>query len=179
MNIIFLDIDGVLQPYGSRKRFEINRDELVKELTNRYGIDYTKYNKYDVAAAYCDWDKEAVNRIRTIIEKTNSKVVISSDWREKENKDKLKDFFRFYGLEDYIIGQTASYGDIKTGLSYDKQYHYRTIEILEYVKNHKDIANFIAIDDMDLSYGLEGHFVQTYNLIDDEQANKSIDLLLK
>lgn len=179
MNIIFLDIDGVLQPYNSNGRFEIDDDGLVKELTKRYGVDYAKYHSCDVAAAYCDWDKEAVNRIKTIIEETNAKVVISSDWRDKEKRDKLKDFFRIYGLEDYIIDQTAEYRDIKTEVSYDENYDHRTIEILEYVKNHKNIANFIAIDDKNLSYGLEGHFVHTYNLINEKQVNESINLLLK
>ena len=78
MNIIFLDIDGVLQPYSSQKRFEINRKELKEKLSKELGIDYSIYNEYDVAAAACDWDKDAVDRIKNIIEKTEAKIVVSS-----------------------------------------------------------------------------------------------------
>lgn len=43
--------------------------------------------------------------------------------------------------------------------------------------NHKDITNFVAIDDMDLSIGLEKKFVHTYNVINDEQMKKCIEIL--
>lgn len=35
-NIIFLDIDGVLQPYDQRKRFDHDLDKLVDYLCDKY-----------------------------------------------------------------------------------------------------------------------------------------------
>jgi len=69
MKVIFLDIDGVLQPYRSQTRFKMDMMGLRDELTKKYKVDYTKYCDCDVAAAYSDWDINAVNRIRTIVEK--------------------------------------------------------------------------------------------------------------
>ena len=45
IKIIFLDIDGVIQPYNSNKRFKINRQELVRYLSEKYNIDYSMYNE--------------------------------------------------------------------------------------------------------------------------------------
>ena len=49
--------------------------------------------------------------------------------------------------------------------------------ILDFVFNHKEITNFVAIDDLNLSDELDGHFVQTDNLINDEQMQKCIEIL--
>lgn len=67
--VIFLDIDGVLQSYDSKSRFSMDKEGLRDELTKKYNVDYTVYDEYDVSAAYSDWDINAVNRIRTIVEK--------------------------------------------------------------------------------------------------------------
>lgn len=58
-NIIFLDIDGVLNNYS---------------LIRNYGLDYI--------------DNEMVKILKHIVENTNSKIVLSSTWRLK-TKDKL------------------------------------------------------------------------------------------
>lgn len=133
MKVIFLDIDGVLQPYNSEKRFKIDRKELRKKLSEEFDTDYTIYNEYDVAACYADWDKDAVEKMKKTIE--------------------------------YIESMQNSF------------YSYRIVEILEYVYNNPEITNYVAIDDLNLEIGLEGHFVKTYNLINDEQADKCIKIL--
>ena len=54
---------------------------------------------------------------------------------------------------------------------------YRAVEILDYVRKHEEITNYVAIDDMDLLDELEEHFVKTKNLINNEQAEKCIEIL--
>lgn len=184
MKVIFLDIDGVLQPYNSEKRFKIDRKKLRKKLSEEFDTDYTIYNEYDVAACYADWDKDAVERIKKIIKETNAKIVISSDWRSKEKPNKMKDFLKLWGLDQYLIGETE-YIDkekMKKTIEYIESmqnsfYSYRIVEILEYVYNNPEITNYVAIDDLNLEIGLEGHFVKTYNLINDEQADRCIKIL--
>ena len=187
MKVIFLDIDGVLQPYSSRARFEIDRIELRERLSNKLHTDYTIYDEYDVAACYCDWGTEAVNFIKKIIKNTNAKIVISSDWRNKELANKMKDFLKIWNLNEYWVGETNEYG--KDEIDEAKKYvdsfktdsikyiDYRQVEIIDYLFRHKEITNFVAIDDRDLEMALKGHFVETNNLINYDQMVSCIEIL--
>lgn len=53
----------------------------------------------------------------------------------------------------------------------------RTAEIREFLDRHREITAFAAVDDRDLLRGLEGHFVQTWPLISEEQAQQVIQML--
>ncbi len=55
-------------------------------------------------------------------------------------------------------------------------YSERTVEIMDYVLKHKEITNYVVLDDMNL-IGLDNHFVRTSNLITDEQAEECIRIL--
>ena len=190
MKVIFLDIDGVLQAYDSKNRFgkgEEKMKEEVSELSKRLNRDYSIYNVYDVEACYLDWDKEAVERIKKIIKETGAKIVISSDWRSKELVNKMKDFLKIWDMEQYWAGETGDSGyeedEMKETRDYIKEKmkgkycSYRAVEILDYVRKHEEITNYVAIDDMDLLDELEEHFVKTKNLINNEQAEKCIEIL--
>jgi len=178
--VVFLDIDGVLQPYGSHGRFDNLKTipQLQEELTAKYGVDYTKHDKYDIGAVYYDWDKHAVALLTRILHETGAKIVISSDWRINGLK-RVIDFFRLHGLHEYVIDLTREYRE-SSGLRNkykDITHNSRTMEILEYVKDHPHIKRYVAIDDMDLSKGLEGHFVLTSNTMKDAEAEKAIAIL--
>lgn len=53
----------------------------------------------------------------------------------------------------------------------------RTAEIREFLDRHREITAFAAVDDRDLLRGLEGHFVQTWPLINEEQSQQVIQML--
>ena len=63
--VIFLDIDGVLQPHGRQERFNHDLEALRVQLAARYqNDDYLTMDRYDLGAVYYDWDKAAVERLR-------------------------------------------------------------------------------------------------------------------
>ena len=195
MKIVFLDIDGVLQPHGSQERFnqiihgEVStcKPELYNRLQYLHQIDYRQYHPYDVAAVYYDWDKSAIALLKVVLEYTQAKIVLSSDWR-MGGFQRMKDFFAIYGLDKYLIDFTKFYNDIdkdfikkieredkeKNG---EKSYvAYRVIEILEWLSRNPKVKKWAAIDDM-LLKGIEEHFVYTQSRIEDEHAIQCLRLL--
>ncbi len=101
MNIVFLDIDGVLQPYNSGYRF-LNVDKrIIRNLSMQYNIDYSKYDFWDVASVYYDWDEQAISRLKYILDETNSKIIISSNWRSNIYPNKMRDLLTIQGLGNY------------------------------------------------------------------------------
>jgi hypothetical protein len=81
-SVIFLDIDGVLQPLSSQQRFRHDLKALQEQLAFQYqNDDYREMDRYDLGAVYYDWDKEAVERLRTLCVDVPADIVITSDWR--------------------------------------------------------------------------------------------------
>ena len=57
MKIIFLDIDGVLQPGSARDRF--NHDlELFKQEKIAENTAFAEVDRYDLGAVFYDWAKD-------------------------------------------------------------------------------------------------------------------------
>lgn len=198
MKIVFLDIDGVLQPAWSRKRFEhINEiEEVASRLESRnpdyeyrayvtaeqgpHGTPYSRnIRRYNLAAVYFDWSKSAVAYFTDILQKSDAKIVISSDWRD-EGEYAIKLFLSVYGLDKYYYGLVdASYyvsvGDryIKRDFPRQKQaekyfqsirpegvyFDSRASEIRDYLDQHPEVTSYVAIDDRNLGFPVDGHFV--------------------
>ena len=56
--VIFLDIDGVLQPGGRQNRFDHAMEKLREDLVVKYNNNiYLEIDRYDLGAVYHDWDK--------------------------------------------------------------------------------------------------------------------------
>ena len=198
MRIVFLDIDGVLQPTWSRNRFEhINEIEDVARQLEAKNPDYEYYayvtaeqgphgapysqniRRYNLAAVYFDWSKSAVDYLADILEKSDAKIVISSDWRD-EGEYAVKMFLSVYGLDKYYYGLVdASYhvwvgngyalrdfprqkqaGKYFRSISPEGEYFdSRASEIRDYLDQHPEVTSYVAIDDRRLGFPVEGHFV--------------------
>ena len=217
MKVIFLDIDGVLQPLGRQERFD-HMDE-VPELCGKLnricnnGFDYVAHieefgsNAYDVAAVYYDWDKPSVERLRYILDLTNARIVLSSDWREG-GMERMRGMLGIYGLENYLVDATyfiprkedfSIVGiekkdawksvikslDSKLSEVYPpeksgwswKYVDERAAEIREYLDRHPEITSFVSFDDRNLEKGLLGRFIWTNNHISEEDMKNCIRLL--
>ena len=150
MKVIFLDIDGVLQPEYSQKRFEIDRKAEQKKMAEKLNDEnILKLNEYDFAAAYVDWHKEAVENLRQLILETNSVIVIVSNWKAfYKDVNMMKLFFKLYNLDQYVIANTV---DLQT----------RYLEIQKYLEEHPEVENFVIIDDA-YEYDYKKHFPDNY-----------------
>jgi hypothetical protein len=162
---------------------------LYKYLEYDHKIDYSKYNQYDVAAVYFDWDKIAVALLKTVLKITHTKIVLSSDWR-REGFDRMKDFFTIHGLEQFYIDNTKDCKEIdKSFIDKVRTQHkklngenayleQRSIEILEWLSRNQDVKNWVAIDDMKLD-GIEPNFVHCWPSIKEDHAEKMYRILMK
>jgi hypothetical protein len=107
--VVFLDIDGVPQVYGNGRRFDMIGDGSLEsaysEMERLFGFDCRRYDKYDVAAVYYDWDKGAVGELKRILDTTGAKIVLSSAWRFF-GPAAMTNFFRIHGLDGYYADDT-------------------------------------------------------------------------
>lgn len=88
MNIIFLDVDGVLN--------SIRKCAEVYKLTGKShsGINYP-------------FDENCMNYLKKLVEQTNSFIVITSTWRkDEESKARLLEELKKYGLSEKVLGFT-------------------------------------------------------------------------
>ncbi|MDR3252060.1 MAG: hypothetical protein LBT35_00615 [Tannerella sp.] len=183
MKVIFLDIDGVIQPCGKQDRFEHieDIDVVYKELNEKFGIDYYKYNEFDVAAVYYDWNTVALRELRRIVDTTGAKIVISSDWKLFGGLQRMIDFMRIYDMAEYLIDVTPDAGKDKRVRQLQEERsscETRSAEILVYLERHPEVTNYIAIDDMDLRRGLGIHAIITPNRLIRIVADRCIEILM-
>ena len=172
MNIVFLDIDGVLQPHFSNYGFNANK-KIIETLSNKYNIDYHQYDFYDVAAVYYDWDEQSICRLKYILDKTNSKIIISSNWRNNELPNKMKDLLAIQGLDSYWFADNINL-DNQENSTMAKN---KSMEIRDSL-NRYSIDNFVVLDDwQELLEYFPDNCVITNNAISIDDMNKCIRIL--
>ena len=141
-NIIFLDIDGVIQPPYYERRFEHDMEALQYYLANKYSDDiYLTFDKYDLAAAYYDWSYIALGYLKELIEETGSYIVLHSTWGRHNTTKQIIALFKLYDLDNFIIDIINEDNDKKRCI-----HHYLSKHFIDY---------FIIIDD---DYGLLREF---------------------
>jgi len=90
---------------------------------------------------YRSFDPICIERLRTILDKTNSKIVISSSWRKFDPIVKLRKMIRMAGIDTEVIGITPSHN---SG---------RGEEIKMFLKLHPEITKFVVLDDNTFDMG--------------------------
>lgn len=119
MKVVFLDIDGVIQPLGKQDRFKHldEIEEIAKALDQKIpGFNYYEYvseekypesffgvysRKCNLCAVLFDWPKEAVRYLTEVLERQNAKIVISSDWRDSGSRI-IKAFLAVWKLDKFF-----------------------------------------------------------------------------
>lgn len=117
------------------------------------------------------WNKNAINNLNSITDKTGAKIVVISDCKEEVSFGELKNNLINAGVTGEVIGKTI---DINKKL--------RSEQINDYLKNNK-VKSFIVIDDKDFDYGNEEKIKsqhikpQHHKGISKDEVEKAINLL--
>lgn len=168
--VIFLDIDGVLQPHSSQQRFRNDLVALREQLAAHHeNEEYLTMDRHDLGAVYYDWDQQAIERLRKLCVEIPAEIVISSDWRTYSPLSRLKDYFRIHDLDHYITGELAE----TRGKS-------RCDEVTVYLRNHPDIQRFVILDDAhvrDFQTHYPEHFVYCPGIFDDACYERAKSIL--
>lgn len=170
--VIFLDIDGVLQPDSNRDRFNHNLIQLRQEIAEKYNDEnYMMLDEWDIGAVYYDWSEKAVENLRSLLNIENIEIVISSSWKYKKTVYDLQCLFRIHNLEYMVTDMTPQ---DKYGFTPNKN-----VSINEYLEKNNDILTYVVIDDADLSKYYPNNFVCTKkeDYLDDESTASARKIL--
>lgn len=162
-HVVFLDIDGVLQPTSSQHRFEHDLDILRDRLATEVDTGYRALDKYDIGAVRYDWHDGAVRNLKTLCQQAGASVVVSSSWREGKTLEVLRMLFWIHDLDKLIVDKTAELGA-------------RDLEIEEFLVAHRETKRFVVLDDgyrWALAPRFPRQFVETRDHFDDAALDKA------
>lgn len=133
-NIIFLDIDGVL-----------NTDPFINSIKSNNASDYLM--------------KEKIDLLNKIILATDAKIVLSTNWRVSVGAARTADLLIEAGVEGTIIGATPT--DLRRRLSEVIPRHKEIQAWLD--ANPSKVKSFVIIDDLEWASNekLQNNFVLT------------------
>jgi len=144
MNIIFLDVDGVLNSddwYESPTAEKIRGDisSLVKQRTiEGLEIHSREYHRRDI-------DPSAVKNLQYIVDNTEAKIVVSSTWRYGATWDVLLFLLDKLGFTGEIVGRTprghhdyCCRGDVILGWVAEHQ---------KQLGDYREYKNYVILDD--------------------------------
>lgn len=97
-------------------------------------------------------DDEAIDLLRTIVESTNSEIVLSSSWRwYKESREKIREQLQKHNLKFIDITPTRTDITLK-----------REEEIQSWLDSHPEVVNYVILDDEKISCeSMRKHHVRT------------------
>lgn len=122
--IIFLDIDGVLNCSTSKS-----------------------YCHDDICGVITGIDSDKVKRLAKIVEATGAEIVLSSDWKHGWSKyyTSRKPSHAKY-LDNHLYKKGKLTIKDKTPSTHNGSW-FRGNEILTYLRSHKDVENYVILDD--------------------------------
>ena len=150
MKVLFLDFDGVIclsNNWGSRFKKQKKWGKRKMSMS---------FKDIPVEFRFDNFDNKAIKVLNEIIDKTNTEIVISSDWRHHATLTELQQFFVSQGVNKLPIDTTGNIENItpefwKTIRNKANLEIERSIEIQDWLKKHPEITNWVAVDDLNMS----------------------------
>ena len=163
--VVFLDIDGVLQPFGNTHRFDVDVKRVAQEYALSKGNQiYSELDPHDVCAVLLDWDKGAVSELQRILDSTGAMLVVSSDWRDFNEDAALEALLAIHGLDRYLLGSATPFVS-------------KPEAITSYLDEHADeISGYVILDD-DPRVGVLHNAIVIKGKLTERDADEAIAML--
>jgi hypothetical protein len=154
MKTIFLDHDGVIclsTEWGGR---------LKKQ--NKWGGRKLSMTPMEMPMEYRfdNFNKKAIKVLNEILEETGAEIVVSSDWKRWATVEEMGEYYESQGIIKKPMAFTPNLSECN---NYDGSFPWsrdwdleqtRTLEINQYLKDHPEVTEWVAIDDLNM--GKEG-----------------------
>jgi hypothetical protein len=150
MKVIFLDHDGVIC------------------LSTEWGGRYKKQNKWGgrklsmtpiempIEYRFDNFNKKAIKILNEILEETGAEVVVSSDWKRWCTVEEMGKYYESQGINKKPIAFTPNLSECKNyddSFPWERQWDLeqtRSLEIKQYLQDHPEVTEWVAIDDLDM-----------------------------
>lgn len=137
MKVVFLDIDGVLNPYPNQRKNMNNETDDTAVLV---------------------LDSNCIRVLQRIIKKTGAKIVFYSSWR-------YEDWYGGFSSKENVERQLKQYGMELWDSTPILEVYDRGKEIISYLRQHPEVEDYLILDD-DRSVGwyeeLKPHFLRIH-----------------
>lgn len=142
MNVVFLDIDGVLNSEKLCRQLDAQHKELGHhEACECYRLEH-------------QIDGECVSRLNRIVAETNSKIVISSSWRLLLEPAEIKRVLVEHGFVGEIIGETPDLPNERRETPFEERVGFESLdaltrgdEIQAWLTRNPGVERFVILDD--------------------------------
>ena len=151
MKVIFLDNDGVIclsNNWGGRTKKWAKHRSANPESSNLL-------REAPVDVRFDDFDKKSIKILNEILEETGAEIVVSSDWRFHATLEELGEYYESQGIAKKPIGFTKKLGQFPRPENFPwlRQWDLeqsRSLEILQYLKDHPEVTEWVAVDDLNM-----------------------------
>jgi hypothetical protein len=169
MKIIFLDIDGVLNPI-----------HYMTAIGKMWKASFEEIKSHDEFGQFFFYQN--CDALKKIVDETGAKIVISSTWR-MSGLEEMRRLWKNRNLSGEIIGITPTEQEVvKCGEAEFYDMVCRGMEISHWIKHNNFTGNYVIIDDTpDMLKNQEPFFIKTneYVGLTNKDAIKAISILNK
>lgn len=149
MKVLFLDHDGVIclsTEWGGRYKKQKKWGGRKLSMSN---------NEVPLEYRFDNFNKKAVKVLNEILEETGAEIVVSSDWKLHCNLEEMGEYYLSQGIIKKPISFTPSLNDCIHDDSFPWHKNWdleqsRSIEIKQYLIDHPEITNWVAVDDLNM-----------------------------
>lgn len=159
--ILFLDFDGVINPYMYKNEVIPDRKKWLR-IWKHPG--FIHISNYTIGQVNANFDVEACQYIKDLCDRFDLKIVVTSSWKEFYSLKQIKALLSLHQLDSYVIDMTS------------RENQSRSDKIRNYIKEHH-IKIFLILDDIDMRNEFPNHCIKTTNLFSKEQYQLAIQLL--